>query len=237
MKNVIAAGLGATLLLAGMGTAAAAGNASGKAASNANSGAMSSITQNYAGDTHYSGGFTQRNVPAMGTIIATPTAPCMGSYGGQAAVAGFGIGLAGTMVNHTCNELEIVRTTWNIGEHRAAEMMMCQFKPYRTSQALMGHPCPAYYYPNHKMPKARTAARTDPPAPKPAARNAAGRPMRQAANRPMAHRPADHQPAASAKPQAVAARVTPPWMRKMCQEHPVKPSDKPYIDYYCHKGA
>lgn len=158
MKKMIFA---AILLLGGTGIAfagspvasssASAGSSSGAIAGAQGSGTSSlnlNQTYNSPGTIHYGGGYTVNNVPALATMLISPTASCMGSLGGTAAVAGFGIGLGGSYRDHVCEILEEARMAWNMGQHQTAAVMLCRFKDYRKASALSGNACPPIYGPD-----------------------------------------------------------------------------------------
>lgn len=201
MKKLIAALV--VCMIPAFASAQSAQSANSKAGSHSAALSGSSLVQNYAGGVRYSGSYKINNVPALGTVIATPTAPCMGAVGGQLALAGFGGGFASSVPAKTCNKLEEIRATWNMRQYSTALVMMCTFKNYRHARAILGKPCPTYYDKN-KHPVVHPAAATI-PAPPPAA----------------------------PEPAPVEHASIPAWKQKLCSENPVKPSDKPYVDYYC----
>jgi hypothetical protein len=67
-----------------------------------------------------------RNTPDVGTVIANPTAPCRVAFGGSVAVAGFGGGLGGSILDEGCDAREDARLLVNAGLKPEAIARLCQ---------------------------------------------------------------------------------------------------------------
>lgn len=81
-------------------------------------------------------------VPALATIINSPTASCQQTYSGTASVTGFGIGLGGSKIDVDCRDLEIIRATYNMQQQGTAILELCQFAQDRFTRAVELNPCP-----------------------------------------------------------------------------------------------
>ena len=93
--------------------------------------------------TNYTGDYTIRNVPAMGTtLLTTSNDTCMGSTSGSVVMAGFGIGGGSTYVDNDCKRLKNSRELWNMGMKAASLALMCDDDNNRRALEVTGYACP-----------------------------------------------------------------------------------------------
>ncbi|HXJ94171.1 MAG TPA: hypothetical protein VMT20_15085 [Terriglobia bacterium] len=160
----------------------------------------------------YGGGTTSykdssiATVPALATLLDSPTASCQATYSGTAAAVGFGIGLSGSKTDKNCEDLEQIRAVYNMQQQSTAVLMMCEFANFRKARALQGQPCPPQYGDSGQVAVTPVAAAaSSPPIPAPAGYAASA-----AATQPTIYRPA------------------------FCnQQIPVDEADKATYAYYC----
>jgi hypothetical protein len=84
-------------------------------------------------------------VPAVGTIITSPTASCQQSGGAAASFLGGGFSILGDHTDKDCQIEEQARTLWNFQQQGTAIMMMCTFAQVRFTRAVENEPCPAAF--------------------------------------------------------------------------------------------
>jgi len=141
MKRSILA-IALTFGMSGMAMAQNAGTVTGSNAATAETGAAANLTQNYAPGYKNSSVST---VPALGTIITTPTVDCAVPVGVGGSFLGGGF-MAGTAyIDQSCRLLEQARQVWNLGSPSTSLLMLCGLKSFRDARMEQGAPCPAFY--------------------------------------------------------------------------------------------
>lgn len=93
--------------------------------------------------TNYTGEYTIKNVPALGTtLLTTSNDTCMGSTSGSVVMAGFGLAGGSTYVDNDCKRLKNSRELWNMGMKAASLALMCGDDDNRRALELTGYACP-----------------------------------------------------------------------------------------------